>query len=150
MDGSRFPELSGFGNQRQTFSPKTRTRYTNIVPEVLDMSRAASTVPLQSIPTDSFAMRARPSFSAALSAPSADMTELAIGKGDRNLAGGANAPVVTVNSTQRYLKYFKMVKLGLSPQSVAAKMLSDGMVNSLEDGLKASRTFTTILYYSMY
>jgi hypothetical protein len=60
--------------------------------------------------------------------------------GESKVAGtvGSNAPVVTVGNNHQYLKYFKMVKLGLSPQFVAAKMLSDGLVKSLEDGLKVN------------
>ena len=134
-DGPRFPELTGLGSHGQSFGSKTRPRYTNIVPEVVEKSRPTSAM----MPTDSSTMRARQSTSATQSASSADIPEFAaMGRSDQKVAGEGNAPVVTVNSTQRYLKYFKMVQLGLSPQSVAAKMLSDGMVNSFEDGLKVS------------
>eukprot|EP01037_Dinobryon_pediforme_P022162 gene22162-23225_t len=49
---------------------------------------------------------------------------------------GDGAGTETIGGSQSYAKYLKMVRLGLSAQSVAAKMQSEGLVRSLEDGLR--------------
>jgi hypothetical protein len=146
---SRFSDTPGSG---QSLSERNRNRST--LPELEEDPKTPTLQSQAALSSDYHTIKGSSSrsFSFASQPTVTSIAEAAPAvAGESKVVGavGLNAPVVTVGNNHQYLKYFKMVKLGLSPQSVAAKMLSDGLVKSLEDGLKVTRPvpFISIYYH---